>query len=542
MASEEFSTPPTSPESRENHTRPHNPSSGPGAHLRTSKRRKDHVDNRAPIPLNLGGGVDNTPSPAAATATSAVTSQLDAIRKEAEKHRNMISVLAQVVDKFMDSFRNPDQRAAAEALRQHVIRRLMVYTATIGSLPPSVPSPASVPSVELLFTSESGNSDASRPTWASIASKPPAPRPSTGKEQIRGTSTQITKRVETAKASEKEDLRILITLSTQARLQPHIPYAARQAIASAVEGVTLTDIPKATRTKTGWAIFPANLQVRTRLMDPESREKMILAVGGTSAELPETWHNYAVPHVATSYKSLNGDLIHTTLEMVAEEATSQTGKRPISCRPSQHGPDAYGDMTWVISFKEPVGHFQLFGTSNRSSKIKKKPQIRRHNPCCQGYCNPAQCARGARCGRCGGLVAEHTGPTNENCTHPDQCANCYGPHRSGHMTCPAAPRRENGRLIRPTKKELAALRRTGKRAYDAKQEQLHPTTREEAQVTEATDLTTTQTPATDDTNPASGSEASSSAPPAHDDNVPTSTPPSSRQPKRTGTGRKNLNV
>ena len=94
MASEEFPTPSSSLESRGNYARPHDPTSGHGARFRTSKRRKDYVDNRAPIPLNFGGGVDNIPSPAAATATSAVTSQLDVIRKEAEKHRNMISISA----------------------------------------------------------------------------------------------------------------------------------------------------------------------------------------------------------------------------------------------------------------------------------------------------------------------------------------------------------------------------------------------------------------------------------------------------------------
>ena len=278
-------------------------------------------------------------------------------------------------------------------------------------------------------------------------------------------------------------------------------------------------------------------------MDPESREKMIRAVGGTSAALPETWHNYAVPHVATSYKSVEGDVVYTTLEMIVEEVTSQTGKRPVSCRPSRHGPDAYGNMTWVISFKEPVGHFQLFGTSNHSSKINKKPQIQRHNPGCQGYCNPAKCVRGARCAKCGGLVAEHDGPVSENCTHPDQCANCYGPHRSGHMMCPAAPRRENGRLIRPTKKELITLRRTGRRAYGEKhQEQPQPTTSEEAQVAEAVDLTAAQTPATKDTTPTGSSEVRPSASPAPNDDVPTSTPSTSGRPKRTGTGRKSLNV
>lgn len=419
--------------------------------------------------LNLGGGVDNISSTAAATATSTITSQLDAMRREADKHRNMISILAQAVDTCMDSFSKSDERAAAEALRQHVIRGLMAYMATLGSPPPSAPSPAGVSSKDATPTGESGNSDASHITWAAIASKPPAPPPGKGKDNAGSAPAPVSRRAEAAKAPVKEDLRILITLSTQARLQSHTPYAARQAIASAVESIKPGDIPKATRTKTGWAIFPADLETRNRLMAPESQERMIRAVGGMSAALPETWHNYAVPHVATTYRSLTGEVIHTTVEMVEAEAATQTGKRPVNCRPSRHGPNAFGDMTWIVSFKEPVRYFQLFGTSDRASKIMKKPQVQRHNPGCQGYCNPAQCTRGARCGKCGGVVAEHAGPAGENCTLPDQCANCYGPHRSGDSMCPAAPRREHGRLIKPTRKELVALRRTGTRAYNAKQ-------------------------------------------------------------------------
>ena len=113
------------------------------------------------------------------------------------------------------------------------------------------------------------------------------------------------------------------------------------------------------------------------------------------------------------------------------------------------------------------------------------------------------------------------------------------------MTCPTAPRRENGRLIRSTKKELTTLRCTRKRAYDAKQqeiEQINPPTSAEAQATETTDQTATPTPETEVTTPASGSEARTNASPARDEDVPTSTPLPIRRAKRTATGRKNLNV
>lgn len=83
---------------------------------------------------------------------------------------------------------------------------------------------------------------------------------------------------------------------------------------------------KAKSTKTGWAVFPADLETRTRLLAPESRAKVTRAVGGTSVALLEMWHNYAVLHVATPYKSLNGEVINTTPEMVAEHVTTRTEK------------------------------------------------------------------------------------------------------------------------------------------------------------------------------------------------------------------------
>jgi len=56
MASAEISTPTASLGSRENHTRPRDLPSGHGAYLSTSKTRKDYVNTRVPMRLNLGGG------------------------------------------------------------------------------------------------------------------------------------------------------------------------------------------------------------------------------------------------------------------------------------------------------------------------------------------------------------------------------------------------------------------------------------------------------------------------------------------------------
>ncbi|KAI2601776.1 hypothetical protein GGR54DRAFT_627111 [Hypoxylon sp. NC1633] len=58
------------------------------------------------------------------------------------------------------------------------------------------------------------------------------------------------------------------------------------------------------------------------------------------------------------------------------------------------------------------------------------------------------------------------------------CANCKGPFQAGHDGCAAAPKRVDGRLIKPSRKELQKIRKAGARRYRA------ATTRQEAAVQE----------------------------------------------------------
>ena len=138
---------------------------------------------------------------------------------------------------------------------------------------------------------------------------------------------------------------------------------------------------------------------------------------------------------------------------------SLTGLQPVDCRASRHGPNSQGFTTWIISYKNPVPSFRLFGVSNYSKEIQKHPTIQRHDAGCQGYCNPARCTKAVRSGNCGDRTESHEGPTGPGCTYKTKCANCPRPHRAGHTTCPAVPHRVNGRLIKPTKKELKTVRK-----------------------------------------------------------------------------------
>src|SRR5947199_1916472 len=137
---------------------------------------------------------------------------------------------------------------------------------------------------------------------------------------------------------------------------------------------------------------------------------MIRAVNGDGAALLQKWHNYAVQNVQCAYRSLLGEEIPITLQDVEAETAAQTKVQPISCRPSRHGPNERGLLTWVISFLKPVRPFQLFGTSDRSKEITKKATIVRHEDGCQGYCNLRKCTKAARCAHCGDRTTSHDGP------------------------------------------------------------------------------------------------------------------------------------
>jgi hypothetical protein len=172
-----------------------------------------------------------------------------------------------------------------------------------------------------------------------------------------------------------------------------------------------------------------------------------------------------VQGVPSSFRTLEGTEIPTTNQLVEEEVCSQTGKQPVSCRASRHGANHRGLTTWIVSYKDPVRSFRLFGTSEFSKVINKHPTIQRHNPGCQTYCNTAHRTRVASCIHCGDRTDRHQGQYGDNCPHKAMCANCHGPHPASHSNCPAAPRRVNGHITKPTSTELKAIRRAGRIAH-----------------------------------------------------------------------------
>ena len=393
------------------------------ANLNTSRRQTILPHSAPPRRPALGGGVTTNTS-----VMAAVSRHNDTIQEAARIRAAITNNIAKAIDDCIAKYSTPAEKKVAHGLQQRVIY-------------------------------------ASQRSWADVAATPENSSgenrdPRTGNNGARAQS-----KPKPAQArSQKEDLRIFITVPPRVRLQKFSPFAVRQAICHQIEALQLQDIPRASTINTGWAVTPANKAIRDRLLTQENKETMMRAVNGTEVRTPERWINYAIQGVDSSYRSVLGADIPTTAQLVAEEAFSQTGVMPVDCRTSRHGPTQNGQMTWIVSYREPVRAFRLFGTSDYSKEIRKNPPIQRHEDGCQGYCNPSRCTRAARCGNCGDRKEGHDGPIGAACPNGTKCANCHGPHPAGHIECPAIPRRVSGRLIKPTKKELIAMRKLGAQA------------------------------------------------------------------------------
>jgi ribosomal protein L4 len=278
---------------------------------------------------------------APASSTGVVTQKIAPALQAFQTKYNMISALASTIDAFMGQYTSPEEAPIAKALCKQVTEAL---TSTLSPYQGTTPR----------TTTNASDSESSHQSWADVARAPKnsAPLARGGARTYPVTIAQ--KNV--PHNNRPTDQRILITTPAEARLARPSGYAIRQAICQAVPDITLANVPKATATKTGWAITTASLEIQSRLMEDENRQLMMQAVAGDSARLPTVWTNYAVQGLASALTALDGTPINVTTELIKEEVVAQTQKEPISCRPSRHGPGANRLTTWIISFTEKSPH------------------------------------------------------------------------------------------------------------------------------------------------------------------------------------------
>ncbi|KAL6402805.1 putative reverse transcriptase [Ilyonectria robusta] len=134
-------------------------------------------------------------------------------------------------------------------------------------------------------------------------------------------------------------------------------------------GIKLDAIPQASRTKTGWAIRPANLDIRNKIINEEAC--WAPALGATAVELATKWITYAVPECPRTLTDLLGKTVDYEAAL-KDEVEAQTGLRAVSCRPSRLDDPTQPTKTLLISFLEQPKHaFRLFGTSRLARLIRK---------------------------------------------------------------------------------------------------------------------------------------------------------------------------
>ena len=378
---------------------------------------------------------------------------------------------ASTVDQFVAQWEQPDERKLAHNISSKVVNFLStsLYAESSVFVPiriqsqhssaPHSSAPKSVSFADMAKTLTNSRADFCSAKTPSLSSLGRASTSTSGGVSIAATRTG-------GPTKKREDRRLLIPVEHSALLNRPEPFALRQELCAKITGLTLASIPLITPTRTGWAITPSDLKTRDLITTEENSRILLQILRGTAVKIPQFWYNYAVPGVPYTMRQLSGNLVTNSVELVAEEVVAQTQEIPISCRPSRHGPNLESNkITWIISFLAPVRPFRLFNASELSKSIDKKPVIGRHDPGCQGFCNPAKCTRYQRCNNCSTRLDLHDGPAGVNCTHEARCANCHGPFPAGHDSCPTAPRRKNGKIIRPTKKELDIIRRHGDRNF-----------------------------------------------------------------------------
>ena len=447
-------------------TRQPEPESPTNLNPRTSKRHRRDLNVNPPPRLELGGGAHNN------MAAATIRNQLDAIERDAKLQRTIMYDFANNVDKFVSSYERPELRNAAYKLSERVVGFLTTYLyaetngATYAPIRikshPSREASSSGPSKSVSFAEVAGMANSLRNPGVNLRINRDSNSFKSG-----STPTSSTGGVTLISGDSKpEDKRLLIAVKTEVLLNRPEPFAIRQELCAKIDGLTLKMIPTISPTRTGWSITPMDLSVRNLLTTQENIETLRRVTQATSITRPQEWFNYAVPGVPATMHRLMGGAVTNTAELIAEEVTAQTQATPVSCRPSRHGTNAdTGKTTWIVSFLIPVRPFRLFNISEISKFINKKPAIKRHDPGCQGFCNPAKCTKYSRCSHCGTRNDLHQGPSGANCTGIPRCANCHGPFPAGHDHCPAAPSRKNGIIIKLTKRELNAIRRQGNRDY-----------------------------------------------------------------------------
>jgi hypothetical protein len=96
-------------------------------------------------------------------------------------------------------------------------------------------------------------------------------------------------------------------------------YLLRKRLVEQVNGLTMARILVISPTRTGWALFPADLVARDLLLAESNQAAVLKALGGHTVLVLEVWFDYIVPLIPTAFYSISGEVL-VTRDLVLEEA------------------------------------------------------------------------------------------------------------------------------------------------------------------------------------------------------------------------------
>lgn len=444
----------------------------------------------APIPLNLTFKAGRT-KPPKGSLSEAVDKTLFEEEANRRARREVLTTAATALDKAFEAFDAGPHKTWATQTRDHLrsaLLQLVGKTTQTSVTKPHQDNLGSTPSAKQDTTSGASNPAPPQKQRA----PPPAPghaRPSqqaahktlrtapqpAGNGPARSTqkapvpttawTTVVDKRQQKQRAprtdssglKERPDDRLFLRVPPGHDMANRTPTDIRLTLVE-ITGLTLADIKEVQKVRSGFAIRARNQESYERLQHPYP----FFEKNGLHFEEAQQWHTYIVAGVP---RALHGHRGSTPVDQLLHaEAKAATGEPPISCRLSKHQA-AENDAPvrdWVISFARPVkAGFKVFG-SKPARRVEKKAQVTQCTSCWDFH-DPRNCNRAAKCVACS--APAH--PQDQGCAGPNRCTNCHGPHKASDQTCPARPKRKDGQLQRPSKKQLQSLRQIGARAFTA---------------------------------------------------------------------------
>jgi hypothetical protein len=95
------------------------------------------MPDQLPIPFHIGGGIDNNKK----SVTGAVNQQIQEAHQTTQPCHNIITTLAEAIDKCMEGYTSPTEAGIARELRQRVIEAL---TTSLHNVPGATNKPATI--------------------------------------------------------------------------------------------------------------------------------------------------------------------------------------------------------------------------------------------------------------------------------------------------------------------------------------------------------------------------------------------------------------